>query len=173
MSGCFCPCRVFCRVWQRPRCVTYTRRCRRAGVLQVRLVGHHPFPESRMEGRGKDSPRHPSLDNHGMGTIVEELIRRFNEENNEEAGDPRPALQRRHRRVSPRAEMDESSIERTATPMSASRCQMFFMRRCSQQGTSCGCSRRGAMSSRSSTSSSRIVLNSIDWARHRAVKAAA
>lgn len=29
----------------------------------------------------------PGLDNHGMGTIFEELIRRFNEENNEEAGE--------------------------------------------------------------------------------------
>lgn len=28
----------------------------------------------------------PALDNHGMGTVFEELIRRFNEENNEEAG---------------------------------------------------------------------------------------
>lgn len=31
--------------------------------------------------------RHPGLDNHGMGTIFEELIRLFNEENNEEAGE--------------------------------------------------------------------------------------
>ena len=31
--------------------------------------------------------RHPDLDNHGMGTIFEELIRRFNEDNNEEAGE--------------------------------------------------------------------------------------
>lgn len=31
--------------------------------------------------------RHPGLDNHGMGTIFEELLRRFNEENNEEAGE--------------------------------------------------------------------------------------
>src|SRR5438132_6940492 len=31
--------------------------------------------------------RLPGLDNHGMGTIFEELIRRFNEENNEEAGE--------------------------------------------------------------------------------------
>jgi len=31
--------------------------------------------------------RQPALDNHGMGTIFEELIRRFNEENNEEAGE--------------------------------------------------------------------------------------
>lgn len=31
--------------------------------------------------------RLPGLDNHSMGTIFEELIRRFNEENNEEAGE--------------------------------------------------------------------------------------
>ena len=31
--------------------------------------------------------RQSALDNHGMGTIFEELIRRFNEENNEEAGE--------------------------------------------------------------------------------------
>jgi type I restriction enzyme M protein len=31
------------------------------------------------------SPR--GLDNHGMGTVFEELVRRFNEENNEEAGE--------------------------------------------------------------------------------------
>lgn len=30
--------------------------------------------------------KHPALDNHAMGTIFEELVRRFNEENNEEAG---------------------------------------------------------------------------------------
>jgi type I restriction enzyme M protein len=29
----------------------------------------------------------PALDNHGMGTVFEELIRRFNEDNNEEAGE--------------------------------------------------------------------------------------
>lgn len=34
---------------------------------------------------GKDQL--PGLDNHSMGTIFEELIRRFNEENNEEAGE--------------------------------------------------------------------------------------
>ncbi len=33
------------------------------------------------------SIRLPALDNHAMGTIFEELIRRFNEENNEEAGE--------------------------------------------------------------------------------------
>ena len=37
----------------------------------------------------------PGLDNHAMGTIFEELVRRFNEENNEEAGEhwtPRDAV---------------------------------------------------------------------------------
>ena len=36
---------------------------------------------------GDGSVRLPGLDNHAMGTIFEELIRRFNEENNEEAGE--------------------------------------------------------------------------------------
>lgn len=41
------------------------------------------------------SVKHPALDNHGMGTVFEELVRRFNEENNEEAGEhwtPRDAV---------------------------------------------------------------------------------
>ena len=33
------------------------------------------------------SIRLPGLDNHAMGTIFEELVRRFNEDNNEEAGE--------------------------------------------------------------------------------------
>jgi len=40
--------------------------------------------------------RGPALDNHAMGSIFEELVRRFNEENNEEAGEhwtPRDAVQ--------------------------------------------------------------------------------
>ena len=44
---------------------------------------------------GDDSVKHPGLDNHAMGTIFEELVRRFNEENNEEAGEhwtPRDAV---------------------------------------------------------------------------------
>lgn len=36
---------------------------------------------------GDESVKHPALDNHAMGTIFEELLRRFNEENNEEAGE--------------------------------------------------------------------------------------
>jgi len=42
-------------------------------------------PEPALNGAGE--VRLPGLDNHGMGTIFEELIRRFNEENNEEAGE--------------------------------------------------------------------------------------
>ena len=50
-----------------------------------------PLPVHNADG----SLKHPGLDNHGMGTIFEELIRRFNEENNEEAGEhwtPRDAV---------------------------------------------------------------------------------
>ena len=47
--------------------------------------------------RGDDGAiRTPGLDNHAMGTIFEDLVRRFNEENNEEAGEhwtPRDAVQ--------------------------------------------------------------------------------
>ncbi len=42
-------------------------------------------PNPINDGNGK--VRLPGLDNHSMGTIFEELIRRFNEENNEEAGE--------------------------------------------------------------------------------------
>ena len=44
---------------------------------------------------GDGSMKLPGLDNHAMGTIFEELVRRFNEENNEEAGEhwtPRDAV---------------------------------------------------------------------------------
>lgn len=44
---------------------------------------------------GDGSIRHPGLDNHAMGTIFEELVRKFNEDNNEEAGQhwtPRDAI---------------------------------------------------------------------------------
>jgi type I restriction enzyme M protein len=44
---------------------------------------------------GDGSVKHPGLDNHAMGTIFEELVRRFNEDNNEEAGEhwtPRDAV---------------------------------------------------------------------------------
>lgn len=44
---------------------------------------------------GDGSIKHPALDNHSMGTVFEELVRKFNEENNEEAGEhwtPRDAV---------------------------------------------------------------------------------
>ena len=50
-----------------------------------------PDPVKNADG----SLRYPGLDNHGMGSIFEELLRRFNEENNEEAGEhwtPRDAV---------------------------------------------------------------------------------
>ena len=54
-------------------------------------VNLSPEPVRNADG----SVRLPGLDNHGMGTIFEELVRRFNEENNEEAGEhwtPRDAV---------------------------------------------------------------------------------
>ncbi len=50
-----------------------------------------PTPVLNTDGTVKS----PGLDNHAMGTIFEELVRRFNEENNEEAGEhwtPRDAV---------------------------------------------------------------------------------
>ncbi len=44
---------------------------------------------------GDGSVKHPPMDNHSMGTVFEELVRKFNEENNEEAGEhwtPRDAV---------------------------------------------------------------------------------
>ena len=43
-----------------------------------------------------ESERLPGLDNHAMGSVFEDLVRRFNEENNEEAGEhwtPRDAVE--------------------------------------------------------------------------------
>ena len=65
------------------------------GTLIERLtspdINLSPAPVMNTDG----SVRHAGLDNHGMGTIFEELVRRFNEENNEEAGEhwtPRDAV---------------------------------------------------------------------------------
>lgn len=44
-------------------------------------------PEPIYKDDSKTAIKMPGLDNHGMGTIFEELIRKFNEENNEEAGE--------------------------------------------------------------------------------------
>ena len=51
-----------------------------------------PYPVKNDDGTVKLS----GLDNHAMGTIFEDLVRRFNEENNEEAGEhwtPRDAVE--------------------------------------------------------------------------------
>ncbi len=47
-------------------------------------INFSPNPVYEEDGK---TVRLPGLDNHGMGMIFEELIRRFNEENNEEAGE--------------------------------------------------------------------------------------
>ena len=50
-------------------------------------------PHSAPDEQGNEIP---GLDNHAMGTVFEDLVRRFNEENNEEAGEhwtPRDAVQ--------------------------------------------------------------------------------
>jgi type I restriction enzyme M protein len=59
--------------------------------LLDRSINLSPEPVKNADG----SIRLPGLDNHAMGTIFEELVRRFNEENNEEAGEhwtPRDAV---------------------------------------------------------------------------------
>ena len=53
------------------------------GKFLDKAVNLSPSPVLDEEGNVKL----PALDNHAMGTIFEELIRRFNEENNEEAGE--------------------------------------------------------------------------------------
>jgi len=65
------------------------------GTLIEKFLDSHinlgPEPIYNSDG----SVRLPGLDNHAMGTIFEELVRRFNEENNEEAGEhwtPRDAV---------------------------------------------------------------------------------
>ena len=55
-------------------------------------VNLSPYPVLNAD----ESVKLEGLDNHGMGTVFEELIRRFNEENNEEAGEhftPRDVVQ--------------------------------------------------------------------------------
>lgn len=68
-------------------------------------------PKAVLHGDG--SVKHPGLDNHSMGTLFEELVRRFNEENNEEAGEhwtPRDAVKLMARLIfEPVADQIESS----------------------------------------------------------------
>ena len=58
----------------------------------TRDINFSPEPVLNEDG----SVRLPGLDNHAMGTIFEDLLRRFNEDNNEEAGEhwtPRDAVE--------------------------------------------------------------------------------
>ena len=55
-------------------------------------VNFSPYPVLNSDGQEVL----PGLDNHAMGTVFEDLVRRFNEENNEEAGEhwtPRDAVE--------------------------------------------------------------------------------
>ncbi|NBV77723.1 SAM-dependent DNA methyltransferase [bacterium] len=61
-----------------------------AGVLDILIQKFldpsvNLSPKPVLDSKGEE--RLPALDNHAMGTIFEELIRKFNEENNEEAGE--------------------------------------------------------------------------------------
>ena len=65
------------------------------GTLIEKLVSADVNLSPNPVFNGDGSVKHPGLDNHAMGTIFEELVRRFNEENNEEAGEhwtPRDAV---------------------------------------------------------------------------------
>jgi type I restriction enzyme M protein len=57
------------------------------GALIEKFLDHkiNLSPNAVLDPNGQE--RLPALHNHAMGTIFEELIRRFNEENNEEAGE--------------------------------------------------------------------------------------
>lgn len=65
------------------------------GTLIEKLLSPDINLSPRPVLHGDGSVKQPGLDNHAMGTIFEELVRRFNEENNEEAGEhwtPRDAV---------------------------------------------------------------------------------
>ena len=66
------------------------------GYLIVKFLESSVNLSPRPVLNGDGSVRLERLDNHSMGTVFEELIRRFNEENNEEAGEhftPRDVVQ--------------------------------------------------------------------------------
>ena len=66
------------------------------GFLLEKFLDSSVNLSPRLVLNGGGSVRMEGLDNHGMGTVFEELIRRFNEENNEEAGEhftPRDVVQ--------------------------------------------------------------------------------
>ena len=66
------------------------------GFLLEKFLGSSINLSPRPVMTGDGSVRLEGLDNHGKGTVFEELIRRFNKENNEEAGEhftPRDVVQ--------------------------------------------------------------------------------
>jgi type I restriction enzyme M protein len=73
-------------------------RLSKANALHA-LIEKFLDPEINLSPRpvinGNGTVKHPAMDNHSMGTVFEELVRKFNEENNEEAGEhwtPRDAV---------------------------------------------------------------------------------
>src|SRR5215467_3484213 len=57
------------------------------GTVIEKFLDHDINLSPRPVMTSDGSIKHPGLDNHAMGTIFEELVRRFNEEANEEAGE--------------------------------------------------------------------------------------
>jgi len=61
------------------------------GIALATLFEKFLSPEINLSPKpvlhGDGSVKHPAMDNHSMGTVFEELVRKFNEENNEEAGE--------------------------------------------------------------------------------------
>lgn len=65
------------------------------GTLIEKLLSPEINLSPKPVTNGDGTVKQPGLDNHAMGTMFEELVRRFNEENNEEAGEhwtPRDAV---------------------------------------------------------------------------------
>jgi len=65
----------------------------------VSVIGKFLHPEINLSPEpvlnSDRTVRQPAMDNHSMGTVFEELVRKFNEENNERAGEhwtPRDAV---------------------------------------------------------------------------------
>ncbi len=87
------------RSWTTSSSATRSRASSKADVLGTLIEkflrpGHQPQSQPRAERRRH--VKHPAWTTTRMGTIFEELIRRFNEENNEEAGEhctPRDVVQ--------------------------------------------------------------------------------
>ncbi len=74
------------------------------------------------------------LDNHGMGTVFEELVRRFNEENNEEAGEHWDAMRRcppddpKPVRADRRPDSSQAATSPTTAPWAPAACSPLLKR---------------------------------------------